>query len=62
MNCIDLAEEGSCEHGNEPSGSVKCWEVLEHLLQLAASQEELSSMELVSVRINVLGPMWLGYL
>jgi hypothetical protein len=21
--------EGSCEHGNEPSGSVKCWEVLE---------------------------------
>jgi hypothetical protein len=20
---------GSCEHGNEPSGSVKCWEVLE---------------------------------
>jgi hypothetical protein len=21
--------EGSCEHGDEPSGSVKCWEVLE---------------------------------
>jgi hypothetical protein len=21
--------EGSCEHGNEPSGSIKCWEVLE---------------------------------
>jgi hypothetical protein len=20
---------GSCEHGNEPSGSIKCWEVLE---------------------------------
>jgi hypothetical protein len=20
--------EGSCEHGNEPSGSIKCWEVL----------------------------------
>jgi hypothetical protein len=19
--------EGSCEHGNEPSGSVKCWEI-----------------------------------
>jgi hypothetical protein len=23
--------EGSCEHGIEPSGSIKCWEVLEWL-------------------------------
>jgi hypothetical protein len=23
--------EGSCERGNEPSGSIKCWEVLERL-------------------------------
>jgi hypothetical protein len=23
--------EGSCEHGNEPSGSLKCWEVSECL-------------------------------
>jgi hypothetical protein len=23
--------EGSCEHGNEPSGSIKRWEVLEQL-------------------------------
>jgi hypothetical protein len=23
--------EGSCEDGNEPSGSLKCWEVLEEL-------------------------------
>jgi hypothetical protein len=23
--------EGSCEHGNEPSGFIKCWEVLEWL-------------------------------
>jgi hypothetical protein len=36
--------EGSCEHGNEPSGSIKCREVLE----LAASQEGLSSMKLGS--------------
>jgi hypothetical protein len=21
--------EGSCEHGKEPSGSIKCWEVVE---------------------------------
>jgi hypothetical protein len=31
---IDLAQdrnqvEGSCEHGSEPPGSIKCWEVLE---------------------------------
>jgi hypothetical protein len=23
--------EGSCEHGHEPSGSIKYWEVLEYL-------------------------------
>jgi hypothetical protein len=34
---------GSCEHGNEPSGSIKCGEFL-----VLASQEGLRSMELVS--------------
>jgi hypothetical protein len=33
IDWIDLAQdrpvEGSCEHGNEPSGSIKCWEVLQ---------------------------------
>jgi hypothetical protein len=32
MDWLDLAEdpvEGSYEHGNEPSGSVKFWEFLE---------------------------------
>jgi hypothetical protein len=29
MDWIDLAQESSCEHGNEFSGSIKCWEVLE---------------------------------
>jgi hypothetical protein len=31
MDWIDLARpvEGSCEHDNEPSGSIKCWEILE---------------------------------
>jgi hypothetical protein len=34
---VDLAQhgwglvEGSCEHGDEPSGSIKCWEVPEWL-------------------------------
>jgi hypothetical protein len=23
--------KGSCEHGDEPSGSIKCWEILEQL-------------------------------
>jgi hypothetical protein len=36
--------ECSCEGGNEPSGSIKCWEVLELAAQLAVSQEGLSSM------------------
>jgi hypothetical protein len=36
MDWIVLAQDrdqvgGSCEHGNEPSGSMKCWEVLEFL-------------------------------
>jgi hypothetical protein len=32
MDWIDLAqEEGSCGHCNKPSGSIKCWEVLEWL-------------------------------
>jgi hypothetical protein len=34
MDWIDLTQyrdqwEGSCEHGNEPSGSIKCWGFLE---------------------------------
>jgi hypothetical protein len=33
--------EGSCEHGDEPLGSLKYWEVA---AQLAASEEGLSSV------------------
>jgi hypothetical protein len=29
MDWIDLTQEGSCEHGNKHSGSIKCWEVPE---------------------------------
>jgi hypothetical protein len=39
---------GSCEHGNEPSGSIKCGEFLDYLRVLLASQEGLCSMESVS--------------
>jgi hypothetical protein len=38
----------SCEHGNGPSGSIKCREIIVVAAQLADSQERLSSMELVS--------------
>jgi hypothetical protein len=36
MDWIGLAQErdqwrGSCEHGNEPSGSIECWEFIEWL-------------------------------
>jgi hypothetical protein len=37
MDWIDVTQEGdhrregSCEHNIEPSGSMKCWEVLEWL-------------------------------
>jgi hypothetical protein len=27
----DMTVEGSCEYGNEPSGTMKSWEVLEWL-------------------------------
>jgi hypothetical protein len=40
--------EGSCEHGNELSGSIKCGEFLDQLSVLLASEEGLCSMELVS--------------
>jgi hypothetical protein len=36
--------EGSCEHGGEPSGSLKCWLSSSVAAQLAASQEGLSSV------------------
>jgi hypothetical protein len=30
-DCIGLAQEGSCESGNELSGSMKSWEVFQRL-------------------------------
>jgi hypothetical protein len=35
MDWIDLSQdrdqwrEASCEHGDEPTGSIKCWEIIE---------------------------------
>ena len=36
---------GSCEYGNELSGSIKCGEFLDELQNQLASQEGLCSME-----------------
>jgi hypothetical protein len=46
--------EGSCEHGNEPLGSIKCWEVLEwlHNWQLSG-RAQLSKKERKQVRCHV---------
>jgi hypothetical protein len=41
----------SCEHGDEPSGSIKCREFLDWLSVLLVSQEGLCSMELVSLLV-----------
>jgi hypothetical protein len=46
MDWIDMAQyrdKGSCEHDNEPSVSIKCWEVLEWLNNFSVSQEGLIS-------------------
>jgi hypothetical protein len=45
--------EGPCEHGIEPGGSIKCWGNSRVVAQLAASQEELSSMEFVKLRVTI---------
>jgi hypothetical protein len=38
MDSIDLAQDrDSCEHGNEPPDSIKCWEVLELLLKMGSA-------------------------
>jgi hypothetical protein len=39
---------GSCEHGNEPSGSIKCRDFADYLSVLFDSQEGFCSMELLS--------------
>jgi hypothetical protein len=45
---------GCCEHGNEPSVSIKCGEIFDWLSVLLASQEGLCSMALVSYIHNII--------
>jgi hypothetical protein len=46
--------EGSCEHGNEPSGYVKMLGNSRVAERLAVSEEGLGSMELVKTCISVI--------
>jgi hypothetical protein len=43
--------EGVCEHDDEPSVSIKCWELLEQLSDRRLLKKGLSSMELVGKNI-----------
>jgi hypothetical protein len=47
FNWLRSPEAGSCEHGDEPSGSIKDGEFPDQLSVLSASQEGLCSMELL---------------
>ena len=40
---------GTCEYGDEPSGSIKCGEFFDWLQKKLASQEGLCCIERVSV-------------
>jgi hypothetical protein len=51
--------EGSCEHGNEPSNSIKCWDVLEQLhnwrlLKKASSPWSYLFIPLLEASLHVL--------
>ena len=43
---------GSCECGNEPSGSIKCGEFLDQAEDRFASQEGLCCMGQISKKLN----------
>jgi hypothetical protein len=47
MDSTDLSQgrhqwRALCEHGNEPSGSLKCWETLEHQSDWRLLKDSLS--------------------
>jgi hypothetical protein len=49
VDWVDLAQEygsvmGSCEHGDEPSGSIKCWQVLEWLYNWRLLKKDSASV------------------
>jgi hypothetical protein len=43
--------EGSGEDGNEPSGSIKCWEILEELHSWRLLKKGLSQWSYVACKI-----------
>jgi hypothetical protein len=51
--------EGSCEHGIEPSGSIKFWEVLEGLHNLRLLMKGSSPYVSKQVSMHVCRLMWI---
>jgi hypothetical protein len=44
--------EGSCEHGNEPSGTIECWEILEYVHNWRLLKKGSSPWSYSRVQIN----------
>jgi hypothetical protein len=58
MDCIDLVQdrveaEVCCEHSTEPSGSMKCWEVLEQLHKWQLLKKGIAQLSWLSQIRNV---------
>jgi hypothetical protein len=45
--------EGSFEHGNEPLGSIKCWEILEQLSNWWLFKKDSAPWSLFNSRVRV---------
>jgi hypothetical protein len=53
VDWINLAQDrdqwgGSCEHGNEPSGCIKCWKIFEYLNDWGVLKDSAPYSSLVS--------------
>jgi hypothetical protein len=47
--------EGSCEHGNEAFGIIKCWEILEYLSNWRLFRKDLAPYSyVVTVQFNII--------
>jgi hypothetical protein len=54
--------EGPCEHGNEPSGSIKCWELLNGYATGGFSRRtQLHGVSLVSCFVVILNSTYNRY-
>jgi hypothetical protein len=52
--------EGSCEHGNEPSGWIKCWVILEWLCNWRLLKKIIIATESVTGKRQVVTSACVG--